>query len=203
MHGRFYPGARVETVKPKVESKDWDAAAKLERRWGVLGHIREEKGTHGTVFKVEHEDGSFAWYEPRELVSCAEHQDYTPEERAEMIRKMKGVAASYYSLSAIAGIHALIEFTGLMNEYITVCEEAHSKGVQFPFANTHNDVPLPFKEHHLAYLAEKLNCIYGPSLFGSDELRHAFISGLFDGAYKLVPNHAKPVPHDKPVYDAP
>lgn len=187
MHGRLAPGTRVETLKPEKESKDWNAEAKKLRRWGVTGRVVDHSDSHGLCYQVEHaDDKTTAWYEPRELVeldSCS----YTPEERTEMLRKMRGVSDKFYAMAVQAGCHALIEYTGLMNEFIKVCGDAHAAGQQFPFSNTHSGVPLPFQPYNLQYLAEKLNCIYGPALLSSDLCRDAFITTLFDGAFKLVP----------------
>lgn len=189
-------GTRVETVKPEVESKDWDASARKLRKWGAIGHVigRSNNG-HGLCYEVEHEDKTTAWYEPRELVEC-DGNSYTPEQRTAMLAKMREVAATYYGNSAASGCHALIEFTGLMNEFIRVCEKAHEQGIQFPFSNTHSGMPLPFEPHNLAYLAEKLDCIYGPSLAEASN-RKAFIDALFHGEFKLVP--ASPTHREAPL----
>jgi hypothetical protein len=189
MHGRIQIGTRVETIKPARESNDWTAEALAARKWGVSGKIIKEHDSHGLCYDVRHEDGTTGCYEPRELLSL-DSTSYTPEERADMLRKMQDVSDNFYSMVTRAGCHALIEFTGLMNEFITVCTEAHSRGQQFPHANTHSGDALPFKPHNLAYLAEKLNCIYGPALLSNKECRDAFISTLFDGEFKLVPSAA-------------
>jgi len=185
MH-RHLPDTRVETIKPKVEPKGWDQDARQHCRWGVSGKIVDHSDSHGLCYQVEHEDGTVAWYEPRELKTL-ERYTYTPEERAEMLARMQKCANTFYSHVTAAGCHAMIEFTGLMNEFIKVCAEAHAAGEQFPFANTHSGVTLPFQPYHLKYLAEKLNCIYGPALLASEEGRRAFIAELFGGAFELVP----------------
>ncbi len=186
MHQRLAPGTRVETIKPKVESKDWTPEAKLLRKWGVSGVITDTSDAHGICYEVEHEDKTTAWYEPRELLPI-EPYTYTPEERAEMIRKMQRIVDVFYPLASAAGCHAFIEFTGLMTEFVKVCADAHARGQQFPFANTHSGEAMPFKPYHLKYLGEKLNCIYGPALLTDATNRQAFIDELFGGAFKLVP----------------
>jgi hypothetical protein len=188
MHAGLAVGARVETVKPANEAKDWTPEAMLKRRWGALGHIIGTHDPHGFIYAVEHDDDHIiAAYEHHELVACQEGIDYTPAERAEMLRKMTACANAFYSLSALAGCHAMIEFTGLMNEFIKVCQDAHANGQQFPLANTHSGVVLPFKKHNATYLGEKLNCIYGPAFLTSEENRAAFVAEMFGGAFKLVP----------------
>lgn len=189
MHARLSPGTRVETVKPEAESKDWSPGQKKLRQWGVSGYITKVSDAHGLCYEVEHGDKTTAWYEPRELRNI--DGGYGPEERLVMLRKMQEASDKFYAAAVNTRAHALIEFTGLMNEYITVCRVAHQEGQQFSESNTHSGEALPFKAHNLAYLAEKLNCIYGPALLESEECRRVFVEVLFGGAYKLIP--AKPV----------
>lgn len=87
--------------------------------------------------------------------------EYTVEERAAMLRGMRGASDYFYSMAVRIGVHAFIEFTGLMNEFIKLCEEAHAAGIDFTMANVHTGQHLPFQPHHIAYLYEKLECIYG------------------------------------------
>jgi hypothetical protein len=58
---------RVETARPETMSTDWTAEAKKARRWGVRGEIVAVKTGHGLCYEVRHDDGSLAFYEPREL----------------------------------------------------------------------------------------------------------------------------------------
>lgn len=186
MHDKLEHGESVETVEPKKVSTDWQAEALKDRRWGVSGKVIEHSDSHGPVYKVRHQDGTTAWYERRELKRL-DATTYTPEQRVEMLQKMQALSDLYYGKACAAGCHAFIEFAGLMNEFIKVCTEAHKQGQDFPFANTHSGQALPFAPYHVAYLAEKLNCIYGPGLLASDANRRAFIEELFEGHFKLVP----------------
>lgn len=87
--------------------------------------------------------------------------EYTADERAAMLRGMRAVSDNFYAGAVRVGVHAFIEFCGLMNEFIKLCTEAHEKGIDFTMANVHADQHLPFQPHHIAYLNEKLECIYG------------------------------------------
>jgi hypothetical protein len=188
MH-RITLGTRVETVKSDKVTAHWSDHQVALRKFGVLGHVVSfdaGDAKQGLTYEVKHEDKTTAWYEACEVVPC-DSCSYTPAERADMLVRMRSVSDNFYRHAADAGCHALIEYTGLMNEYIKVCAEAHARGEQFPFSNTHTGLVLPFKPYHLAYLAEKLNCIYGPALLSDEDCRSAFINTLFDGAFKLVP----------------
>ena len=95
----------------------------------------------------------------------------TPEERRAILERMRAASSQFYFAAAKAGCHAFIEFTGLMNEFIKLCEDAEAQGVDWLHANVHGDIHLPFKHHHMEYLSEKLECIYGKRVKLDDEVR--------------------------------
>jgi len=112
-----------------------------------------------------------------------------PEELERTLADMQVIATKFYQMVFMAGMgtraHAFVEFTGIMNEYITLCRAAAAEGIDFGRANTHSGDALPVEPHNAAYLAEKLNCIYGPSLLADGDVRDAFIRVLFGGEYTL------------------
>lgn len=74
LRGKDLYGMRVVTVKPVIESSDWDTLAKANRLWDVTGTIVSHSDSHGLVYKVAHGGAEFGeisspfgWYEPREL----------------------------------------------------------------------------------------------------------------------------------------
>lgn len=102
---------------------------------------------------------------------------YTKEERAEALRKMKIVADQFYRGAVQTNCHPFVEFCGLMQEYIKVCQAATDKGIDFTQANRHSGAALPIETYHAAYVGEKLGCIYGPSL-SQPEVFKAFFEAL-------------------------
>lgn len=88
---------------------------------------------------------------------------YTKEELELMIHRMRTASNEFYRLAVGVGNHAFIEFAGLMNEYISVCERAVEQSIDFTEANVHAGGELPMEPHHFEYLMEKLECIYGPT----------------------------------------
>jgi len=104
-------------------------------------------------------------------------------EMRETIRKMRELSNQFYWLCFKAGMgsecHAFIEFNGLHGKFIDMCAEALKRGVEFPDANTHSRTRWPLDGHHVDYLGEKFNCIYGFAINEDPELRELFIkSGL-------------------------
>lgn len=91
--------------------------------------------------------------------------EYSRAELETMVEKMHAASHLFYRDAVRTGCHAFIEFTGLMNEFIQLCERQLARGRDFNGANIHSGgEPLPMQEYHRRYLREKLECIYGRSL---------------------------------------
>jgi hypothetical protein len=82
------------------------------------------------------------------------------KEREKAIDQMRAVSHYFYMAATQIGIHPFIEFTGLMNEYIKACDEAHQVGIDFSECNTHSGEVLPLKPYMKTYINEKLECIF-------------------------------------------
>lgn len=89
---------------------------------------------------------------------------HSKEELLGMIAKMEEVSSAFYHSATHTGNHAFIEFCGLMNEYIKICENTVEKGGDFTCCNTHTGESLIAENYHIEYLFEKLECIYGPTI---------------------------------------
>lgn len=91
-----------------------------------------------------------------------------------MIDKMRAVVSAFYPAAVGTGVHAFIEMAGLMNEFIKVCEQSAAAGVDFANASTHTGKPLVVYTYNAAYIVEKLDCIFGPTIKSSPEVRAEF-----------------------------
>lgn len=100
--------------------------------------------------------------------------DYAPSELAAMIDRMRAVSAAFYRGAVQTNVHGFVEFCGLMNKYIDVCERARLDGIDFTAATVHGEVDLPVERHDIAYLAEKFACIFAPMMFANPEMWGAF-----------------------------
>lgn len=86
---------------------------------------------------------------------------YSKDELKEMLLQMRNLSSGFYSGACRIGNHPFIEFCGLMNEYIKMCEEAFDRGEDFTEFSTHRGQHLEMKPHNLKYIREKLDCIFG------------------------------------------
>lgn len=78
----------------------------------------------------------------------------------ECIQKMKQASSNFYKEAIHSGNHAFIEFTGLMTEYINICEDNMKAGVNFSEANRHCGTRMRVEPYRIEYLKEKLECIF-------------------------------------------
>lgn len=88
---------------------------------------------------------------------------YTEPELQRMLNGMRAASSVFYGHATSIGNPAFIAFTGLMNEYIKICEDAFLDGKDFTEFNIHSGKSL-IKSHQRAYLIEKLECILGCEL---------------------------------------
>lgn len=82
------------------------------------------------------------------------------KEREVALRKMETTSSAFYASAVQIGVHPFIEFCGLMNEYIKACRNAHQRGEDFSECNTHSGKDLPLESFEVAYINEKLECIF-------------------------------------------
>ena len=83
--------------------------------------------------------------------------------RAELLGvldSMAAASAAFYAAATRIQNHPFIEFTGLMNEYIGCCRAAMERGIDFRRCNAHTGAELPMRDYQIAYVNEKLECIF-------------------------------------------
>ena len=84
----------------------------------------------------------------------------TPADRELALSRMEEACSRFYRDAIRTGNHPFIEFTGVMQAYIKSCRRAHEAGIDFSDCNRHTGQQLPIESFELAYLAEKLDCIF-------------------------------------------
>ena len=81
---------------------------------------------------------------------------------SESLKLMQETSNNFYKASCNTECHAFVEFTGLMNEYIKLCQEFQESNPDLDFRQYtgHSGQELQLQPHHKQYIREKLNCIY-------------------------------------------
>jgi hypothetical protein len=114
----------------------------------------------------------------------------TKEELLALVARMRKVAEQTYALFFVSGmgaeVHAFIEFNGVISKYVDICQRCALQGIDFRFLNTHGSQALPVHAHDMAYLGEKLDCIFGPAIRGNTEARDTLRSALFGPSASLA-----------------
>lgn len=82
----------------------------------------------------------------------------------ESLAKMREASNQFYVAATRSECHAFIEFTGLINEYIKICEANLNRGTDFRELNAHGKGQLQIQPYELYYIEEKLNCIFQGAL---------------------------------------
>ena len=101
------------------------------------------------------------------------------EELLHQLYQMEKVAQAFYldAVHVTPQCHAFIEHAGLLNEFIKICRHtADQPNGDFNNANQHGGEPLLAHGFNIEYLAEKLACIYGPTLVSDEEKLKLFIT---------------------------
>lgn len=85
---------------------------------------------------------------------------------SESLQLMQEASDKFYQASTRTHCHAFVEFTGLMNEYIKICNEFQQANPDADFRenNAHTGQNIPVKPYQKQYILEKLECIYQDSL---------------------------------------
>jgi len=109
----------------------------------------------------------------------------TAEELQVMLSEMHNASMAFYYTATHIGVHAFIEFAGLMNEFIKICNDNYkAHGTNFAHASKHTGKALEMQAYQAAYLGEKFGCIFGNAITPHWA---AFVTATFDGPAPVVP----------------
>lgn len=86
----------------------------------------------------------------------------SPQTPEEILEAMKAASHNYYREAIATNCHTFIEFTGLINEYIKICERNLKQGVDFTKTSVHcpDETKLEIEGWELDYINDKLRCIF-------------------------------------------
>jgi hypothetical protein len=97
------------------------------------------------------------------LGGCRKELPDDPQTPDEILKAMKIAANNYYREAIATNCHTFIEFTGLINEYIKICERnLKQRGVDFTKTSAHcpDEPRLQIESWQLDYINDKLRCIF-------------------------------------------
>lgn len=77
---------------------------------------------------------------------------------------LQEICNQFYVKAQYTGVHAFIEFCGLTNEFMKICQQTLDEEIDFNDCNIHLGKPMKVYDFNLEYIAEKFSCIFGSSL---------------------------------------
>lgn len=98
-----------------------------------------------------------------------------------IISTMSEIVSRFYFSAVGVRNHPFIEWTGILNEYIRMCEQALFEGVDFTACHIHASGGLPVSPMNTDYIAEKVICIFGNSVRNNRELFEDFMATVLEG----------------------
>ena len=96
---------------------------------------------------------------------------YTKEEQAEKLKLLEAISKVFYAQAARAEVHTFLEVNGFLAELIKMFKDMHEAGIDFATES------LRAAPHQMAYVAEKIDCIFGDAL-SDPKNREAFLAKL-------------------------
>ncbi len=81
----------------------------------------------------------------------------------EALERADAIATSYYALATQTGIHAMVEWCGVMSEYVKMLRYAYKEqGIEPDQVNQHSSTVVSVPGFMVEYLCEKLGCQLKP-----------------------------------------
>jgi len=79
------------------------------------------------------------------------------------LRRARDLSSSYYALATQTGIHSMIEWCGVMSEYVNMLGYAFTEQKVDPReVDQHSGTAISAPEYYIAYICEKLGCQLKP-----------------------------------------
>jgi hypothetical protein len=83
--------------------------------------------------------------------------------------RARDLAQSYYPLATQTGIHSMIEWCGVMGEYVKMLEEAAAQGLDPREVDQHGSAAVTVPDFMIQYFCEKLGCQLKPFIRGTNK----------------------------------
>lgn len=117
------------------------------------------------------------------------------ETAEEALQRAAEVAQAFYPLGVQTGIHAMIEWCGVMVEYVKMLEYAARKGADPRDIDKHHGVAAEVPDFMVTYLCEKLGCQLIPFMKNNVELWRQQFASWCSEATSTADYHAAEISH--------
>jgi hypothetical protein len=108
------------------------------------------------------------------------NKEGAPRDGAGMLSRARDLASSYYPLGVQTGVHAMIEWCGVMGEHVKMMEDAFAQGIEPNNIDQHSGVTVKAKPYRVAYICEKIGCQLKPFIKADADLWKREINKWFE-----------------------
>lgn len=104
-----------------------------------------------------------------------------PHDAEGALERADQLARSYYALGAQTGVHAMIEWCGVMGEHVKMLRYAYEeKGIDPDAVDQHSATAVDVPDFMVEYLCEKLGCQLKPFIRGNKAAWRRAVNKWFD-----------------------
>lgn len=171
-HGRYALGDHYDIAKLQVEKDGYERPVWVvdEHEAAFIEPALLEVSPERLPGPFHYEAPAWANTKPTDLAS------------AEALQRADELASAYYPLGAQTGIHSMIEWCGVMGEYVKMLRHAFDHGIDPREVDQHHeDCKVSVPDFMIAYFAEKLGCQLKPFIRADVGLWRANIEKWFEG----------------------
>lgn len=104
-----------------------------------------------------------------------------PHDAKQALERADQLALSYYALGVQTGVHAMVEWCGVMAEHVKILRYAYEEhGLDPGQVDQHSDTKVDAPDFMVAYLCEKLGCQLKPFIRGNKAAWRQAVDKWFD-----------------------
>lgn len=104
-----------------------------------------------------------------------------PHDAKGALERADQLSRSYYALGAQTGVHAMIEWCGVMGEHVKMLRYAYEeKGISPDQVDQHSDTKVDVPEFMVEYLCEKIGCQLKPFIRANKAAWRQAVDKWFD-----------------------
>lgn len=104
----------------------------------------------------------------------------TVNNKDDALQRARDLAACVYPLGVQSGVHAMIEWCGVMGEYVKMLEVVAKTGVDVRDVDQHHRIEVNVPDFMVDYFCEKLGCQIKPFIRANREAWRKAIDRWFE-----------------------
>jgi hypothetical protein len=171
-HGRYALGDHYDIAKLQVEKLGYEKPVWVvdEHEAAFIEPALLEASPERLPGPFHYETPAWANTRPTELAA------------GEALQRAEDLANAYYPLGSQTGIHSMIEWCGVMGEYVKMLRHVFDHGIDPREVDQHHeDCAVSVPDFMIAYFCEKLGCQLKPFIRADPGLWRSAIEKWFKG----------------------